>query len=59
MKAVLNVFPNDPKTNAQVAAFRSQCTALMALNPLAQADFLRCFDEWNREKSIRKLIVEP
>jgi predicted Zn-dependent protease/transcription elongation GreA/GreB family factor len=59
MKAVLNVFPNDPKTNAQVAAFRSQCAALMALNPLAQADFLRCFDEWNREKGIRKLIVEP
>ena len=43
----------------QLGAFRSQCAALMAAQtPLAQADFLRCFDEWNRERLNRKLIVE-
>jgi len=37
-------------TKAQLSVFRVQCGRLMTLNPLAQADFLRCFDQWNREK---------
>jgi tetratricopeptide (TPR) repeat protein len=58
MKAFLNTFPNDPTTNAQLAAFRSQCAALMALNPLAQADFLKCFDQWRRERLTQNFIVK-
>ena len=58
-KALLNTFPNDAKTNAQLAAFRSQCAGLMTLNPLAQADFLKCFDQWKKERLTRSLIVKP
>jgi hypothetical protein len=49
-KALLDAFPADATTKGQLAFFRVQCAGLMALNPLAQADFLRCFDQWNREK---------
>jgi hypothetical protein len=59
MKAFLNTFPNDSSTNAQLAAFRSQCAALMALNPLAQADFLKCFDQWRRERLTQNFILKP
>jgi transcription elongation GreA/GreB family factor len=58
-KALLNTFPNDAKTNAELAAFRSQCARLMTLHPLAQADFIKCFDEWNNEKLTRSYIVQP
>ena len=57
-KALLNTFPNDAKTNAQLAAFRSQCAGLMTLNPLAQADFIKCFDQWTKEKLTRRLYCE-
>jgi tetratricopeptide (TPR) repeat protein len=58
-KALLDTFPDDRNTKVQLGMFRSQCAALMTLNPIAQADFIRCFDQWNREKVTRKLIVEP
>lgn len=58
-KAFLNTFPNDAMTDAKLASFRSQCAGLMTLNPLAQADFIRCFDQWNNEKLTRGYIVEP
>jgi hypothetical protein len=51
-KALLDTFPTDAATKAQLAVFRIQCGRLMTLNPLAQADFLRCFDQWSREKLI-------
>jgi predicted Zn-dependent protease/transcription elongation GreA/GreB family factor len=57
-KALLNTFPNDATTNAQLAAFRSQCHGLMTLNPLAQADFIRCFDQWNKEKLTQKYALK-
>lgn len=44
MKALLNSFPNDAETNAQLASFRAQCAQVMTLNPLAQVDFIKCFD---------------
>jgi tetratricopeptide (TPR) repeat protein len=49
-KALLDTFPTDAETKAQLAVFRVQCGSLMTLNPVGQADFLRCFDQWNREK---------
>jgi hypothetical protein len=55
-KALLDTFPNDLKTKLQLATFRSQCAALMTLNPIAQADFLRCFDQWSRDKSRGSLL---
>jgi len=58
-KALLNTFPNDATTNAQLAAFRSQCARLMTLNPLAQADFIKCFDQWNNEKLTRSYVIKP
>lgn len=59
LKALLDTFPSDAKTNVQLALFRSQCARLMTLNPLAQADFIKCFDKWNNEKLTRGYIVEP
>ena len=59
MKAFLNTFPNDAETNAQLASFRSQCARLMTLNPLAQVDFIKCFDQWNKEKLTLKYVVKP
>jgi transcription elongation GreA/GreB family factor/thioredoxin-like negative regulator of GroEL len=53
-KALLNTFPNDARTNAQLLSFRSQCAGLMTLNPLAQADFIKCFDRWNKERLMLK-----
>jgi hypothetical protein len=58
-KALLSTFPNDVMTNAQLAAFRSQCASLMTLNPIAQTDFIKCFDQWNNEKLTRSYIVKP
>jgi Flp pilus assembly protein TadD/transcription elongation GreA/GreB family factor len=57
-KALLNIFPNDATTNAQLAAFRSQCAGLMTLNPLGQADFIKCFDQWNKEKLTQRYAVK-
>ncbi len=59
MKALLNTFPGDAKTNAQLMSFRSQIAGLMTLNPLARADFIKCFDQWSKEKLTRGYIVKP
>ncbi len=59
IKAFLNAFPNDAETKAQLLSFRSWCADLMALNPLAQADFIRCFDRWNREKPTQHYLLKP
>jgi tetratricopeptide (TPR) repeat protein/transcription elongation GreA/GreB family factor len=58
-KAFLNTFPNDAETNAQLASFRSQCARVMTLNPVAQADFIKCFDQWNKERWAHGYIVKP
>jgi len=58
-QALLNTFPNDAPTSAKLAAFKSQCARLMTLNPLAQADFIKCFDQWNSEKLAQRYIVKP
>jgi len=58
-RAFLNTFPNDSETNAQLLLFRSQCASLMTLNPLAQADFIMCFDQWNKERWTQGYIVKP
>jgi tetratricopeptide (TPR) repeat protein len=58
-KALLDTFPNDTDTNMQLSAFRSKCAALMTLNPIAQADFIRCFDQWNRNRLNEKLVLKP
>jgi hypothetical protein len=57
-KAFLNTFPNDARTNAQLVSFRSQCAGLMTMNLLAQADFIECFDQWNKEKLTMKYVVK-
>jgi len=49
-KALLDTFPNDAQTRAQLAVFSVQCGNLMKLNPVGQADFLTCFDQWKRGK---------
>jgi len=38
-KGLLDAFPTDAATKAQLAFFRVQCAGFMKLNPLAQADF--------------------
>jgi len=58
-KAFLDTFPSDATTKAQLSSFRLQCARLMTLNPLAQADFVKCFDQWNREKLTLNLFVKP
>ncbi len=49
-KALLDTFPTDAETKAQLAVFRAQCRSLVTLNPVGRADFLRCFDPWKKEK---------
>jgi hypothetical protein len=58
VKAFLNTFPNDPATKAQLMFLRSKCAGVMTLNPLAQADFIKCFDQWNRERWTQGYIVK-
>jgi hypothetical protein len=59
IKAFLDMFPGDTTTKAQLAAFRLQCARLMTLNPLARTDFIKCFDQWNREQRTIGLVVRP
>jgi transcription elongation GreA/GreB family factor len=59
MKTLLNTFPNDAETQGKLASFRSQCARVMTLNPLAQADFIKCFDQWNKERWMQDYIVKP
>jgi transcription elongation GreA/GreB family factor len=59
IKALLNTFPNDAVTNAQLKLFRSAFVRVMTINPLAQADFAKCFDQWNNERLTAGYIVTP
>ena len=52
-KVLLNMFPNDSETNAQLVSLRSQCAGFMTLNPLAGADFIKCFDQWKPDERLR------
>jgi len=56
-KALLDAFPNDAVTNALLKQFRSVCAHVMTINPLAQGDFIKCFDQWNNERSTAGYIV--
>ena len=49
-KALLDAFPTDAATKAQLEAIRVQCAHLMRLDPRGQADFLTCFEQWKRSK---------
>jgi hypothetical protein len=49
-KTLLDAFPTDAATKAPLEALRVQCAHLMRLNPVGQADFLTCFDQWKRGK---------
>lgn len=49
-RALLDTFPIDAETKAQLVAFCAQCGSLMTLNPVGQADFLNCFDRWKQGK---------
>jgi hypothetical protein len=49
-KALLDAFPTDAATKAQLEAVWIRCGRLMRLNPTGLADFLRCFDQWKKEK---------
>ena len=49
-KALLDRFPTDPATKHQLDLFSLQCGNLMTLNPVGQTDFLRCFQQWKRER---------
>lgn len=50
IKAILDTFPNDPKTGALLQSFRQQCVQL--LYPLAADTFNNCFEQWSRSKKI-------
>lgn len=50
MKTLLNTFPNEETTNVQLVSFANQCARLMILNPLAASAFLRCFEQWRRQR---------
>ena len=49
-RALLDTFPTDPANRRQLELFSVACAKAMNLNPVGQADFLRCFDQWKREK---------
>ena len=48
--ALLDAFPTDAATKAQLETLRVQCGHLMRLNPVGQQDFLTCFEQWKRGK---------
>ena len=49
-KALLDKFPTDAATKAQLDLFSVQCANAMNLHPVGQANFLRCFEQWKKEK---------
>jgi transcription elongation GreA/GreB family factor len=49
-KALLDLFPTDAATKAQLQLFSVQCANAMNLHPMGRANFLRCFDQWKRER---------
>ena len=52
-KALLDAFPTDAATKAQLETLRVQCAYLMRLNPVGQADFLTCVAQWKRSTLTR------
>jgi tetratricopeptide (TPR) repeat protein len=51
-ESLLNTFPKDSATRAQLLAFRDQCAQVMFLNPLEQHRFMACFDRWMQKDRI-------
>lgn len=49
-KALLDTFPTGLPNRRQLELVSVACAKAMNLNPVGQADFLRCFDQWKREK---------
>jgi hypothetical protein len=50
-KALLDTSRTDAETKAELEVFRVQCASLMTLNPLGQADFLRCSTNGRKRRS--------
>ena len=46
LEDLLDTFPKDSGTRAQLQVLRDQCARLMILNPLEQRRFVACFDRW-------------
>jgi len=49
-KALLDLFPTDAATKAQLQAFSVQCANAMNLHPVGQTNFLTCFEQWRKGK---------
>jgi tetratricopeptide (TPR) repeat protein len=49
-KALLDTFPTDAATQAQLDLFAVQCGKLMTVHPVGRTNFLRCFEQWKRGK---------
>jgi hypothetical protein len=45
-KALLDTFPTDAATQAQLDLFAVQCGKLMTVHPVGRTNFLRCFEQW-------------
>lgn len=56
LEELLNNFPSDATTLAQLVFFRDQCNVLMALNPIGQRDFLSCFNRWLKKVGVVKTL---
>jgi hypothetical protein len=55
-ESLLDAFPKDPATMAQLSSLRDQCARLMLLNPFEQQRFIACFDLWSRRAKIIKSL---
>jgi tetratricopeptide (TPR) repeat protein len=55
IQSLLDSFPEDSTTKAQLSSLRDQCARLMILNPLEQQRFLTCFDRWSQRSRIINL----
>ena len=49
-KALLDKFPTDAAAKAQLDLFSVRCANAMNLHPVGQTNFLRCFEQWKKEK---------
>lgn len=47
LRAILDTFPADERSRTVLRAYRRQMPRVFALNPIAEADFARCFDAWD------------
>lgn len=52
LEGLLDAFPKDSGTRAQLQALRDQCARLIILNPLEQRRFVVCFDSWIQKNRI-------